>query len=448
MLREKYRRLFVLGRGGMGTVEAALEVGAGGYERVVALKRLLPDAVRDKRRADMFLREARVAALLEHPNVVRAYDYGEIEGELYLAMEYVEGQPLSRVLRALADAGERLPAPLAAFVLAEACEGLHAAHELHEDGQPLNLVHRDVSPQNVMIGYDGRVRLLDFGVAKIENENVTKTGEVKGKAAYMSPEQAMGEPLDRRSDLFGVGAILFECLELKRMWGDGTDMEVIRKLALEEPPPIADAPPELRDLYTKLVARDPKGRPATARDAADALRKIASGTNDDLRVLLERHFGAHAKEQRDKLARSLREVAPDKAEALRESVAPVSETRREEKKKSKAPFLIAGGLLVAGIAVWKLSQEPVNAPEPAPVRANVTAPVRATPTTPPPALSDSAPPVVASSVPVVVAKPPPSPRLSAPPPGTSTVTGAGAGSFTVPPKPVPTKPLDVDPTPF
>jgi serine/threonine-protein kinase len=407
----------------------------------------------------MFLREARVAALLEHANVVRAYDYGEADGELYLAMEYVEGQPLSRVLRALADARERLPAGLAAYVLAEACEGLHAAHELEEAGEPLNLVHRDVSPQNVMIGYDGRVRLLDFGVAKIESENVTKTGEVKGKSAYMSPEQAMGEPVDRRSDLFGVGAILFECLALKRMWGDGTDMEVIRKLALEEPPPLEkadkDAPTELRDLYTRLVAREAKARPASAREAADGLRKAAKGGPEDLRALLEKHFGDHAREQKEKLTRALHDVAPEKAEELRESVSPVSEGRRpavtveERKEKSRIPLFVGGALIVVlGLAAWRLSAQPVREPER--VRANVSpttvssAPPAASQPTPPPSVSASASSSseIPSPPPNAGARPPP-PTIR--PPSTSTSTSTTTSTSA---KPAASRPLDVDPTPF
>jgi len=348
-LASRYRSLFVLGRGGMGSVEAALEIDRrsepspakepGGearppFERVVALKRLLPDAARDARRVEMFLREAKLAAMLDHPNVVRAFDYGELDGELFLAMEYVEGQALSRVLRVVADAGEKLDAPLVAHVLAEVCDGLHAAHELKDAaGQPLNLVHRDVSPQNVMLGYDGHVRLLDFGVAKIEAESVTKTGEVKGKTAYMSPEQAMGDAIDRRSDLFGVGAVLFECLALKRMWGDGTDMEVIRKLALESPPGLeaagpagAGAPEEMCALYTRLVARDVKERPATAREVADALRALVPEGRESatkrLRALLDAHFKQQKEEQHARLTRSLEQVAPDQAKELRESVAP------------------------------------------------------------------------------------------------------------------------------
>lgn len=342
-LSARYRSLFVIGRGGMGSVEAALEIETStaprelgnrpdrGFERIVALKRLLPDAARDKRRVDMFLREARLAAMLKHPNIVRAFDYGEIDGELYLSMEYVEGQPLSRVLRTLAETGEQMSPALTAHVLREICRGLHAAHELVDpkSGQPLQLVHRDVSPQNVMLGYDGRVRLLDFGVAKIETENVTRTGEVKGKTAYMSPEQAMGEPLDRRSDLFGVGAILFECLALRRMWGDGTDMEVIRRLALENPPPLETArsvlPDGMSDLYGRLVARDVKGRPATALEVADGLASFIDDeerASRELRELLARRFADQAREQRARLTASLDHVAPAQADELRRSILP------------------------------------------------------------------------------------------------------------------------------
>lgn len=328
-LAQKYRSLFVIGRGGMGSVEAAVQLEG---ERVVALKRLLPDAARDKRRAEMFLREAKLAKLLDHPNVVRAFDFGEVDGELYLAMEYVEGQPLSRVLETLRKSGETLPASLVAYVLSEVCEGLHAAHELKDaSGASLNLVHRDVSPQNVMLAYDGHVRLLDFGVAKIETENVTKTGEVKGKTAYMSPEQAMGDALDRRSDLFGVGAVLFECLTLHRMWGDGTDMEIIRKLALEEPPPLADSAPEpMRALYTKLVARSAKDRPASAREVADALLALVPQGREaaakKVAKILESHFASQAEDQRKKLTTSLREsgLPPEPASVKPVSVKPVS----------------------------------------------------------------------------------------------------------------------------
>jgi eukaryotic-like serine/threonine-protein kinase len=371
-LSKRYRTLFVLGRGGMGSVEAALTVED---ERVIALKRLLPEAARDKRRADMFLREARVAAMLDHPNVVRAYDYGEIDGELFLAMEYVEGQPLSRLLRALAEAGTPLSLDAALYVVAEMCRGLHAAHELSdpETGKSLHLVHRDVSPQNVMIGYDGRVRLLDFGVAKIETESSTKTGEVKGKTAYMSPEQAMGEPLDRRSDLFGVGAVLFECIALRRMWGDGTDMEVLRKLALDEPP-VIDAPKPVAEIQAQLIARDPKERPASAADVAarlDALIRDGESAASELRDCLTRHFESDVTAQRRKLTTALHDVVPERAEAVRASTVDLipAKTRgslpQSKTNRWRVPIVIASAALTAA-AIWQFGRTRPD-PKPAPV---------------------------------------------------------------------------------
>ena len=283
-LEDRYRSLFLLGRGGMGRIEVALERGGNAApERIVALKRLLPESARDPRRKEMFLREARLGALLAHPNVVRAFAFGEIYDELFLAMEYVEGEPLSRVLTAIRESGRTLGPALTCHVLAEACEGLHAAHELAgPDGTPLNVVHRDVSPQNVMIAYDGQVKVLDFGVAKLDNaEHQTRTGEVKGKMAYMSPEQALGDKLDRRSDLFSVGAVLFECLTGRTMWGVGTDVELMRKLALEQPPVLDAAEtrvaPGLAALHARLVAREPGMRPRTAREVAHELRALGSG---------------------------------------------------------------------------------------------------------------------------------------------------------------------------
>ncbi|HEY8075284.1 MAG TPA: protein kinase [Labilithrix sp.] len=451
-LEAKYRSLLVVGKGGMGTVEAALDVAHG--DRIVALKRLLPDSARDARRVEMFLREARLATMLDHRNVVRAYDYGEVEGELFLAMEYVEGQSLARVLKAVA---KPLPPSLVAFVLAEVCDGLHAAHELTgEDGQPLHLVHRDVSPQNVMIGHDGHVRLLDFGVAKIEAESVTKTGEVKGKTAYMSPEQAMGEAIDRRSDLFGVGAVLYECLTSKRMWGDGTDMEVIRKLALEEPPPL-DGPPPLKTLYERLVARDAKARPATAREVAEALRAACPEGREEatraLKVLLDETFGDAIAEQRRRLEVALDDtVAPDKARELRESIAPssardasdTSAVRRSDPGArasiSDPPgvawgryAVLAGAAIVVGIVAWRLSPSIPEKDKGPPASSSHTAPdVTPTRSAPSAPSSDEIPAVSPSDSHTA---PSPSVSGSHTPPDVKPPSHSGGGRVLAQPKP-------------
>lgn len=494
-LSAKYRSLFVLGRGGMGAVEAALENGpteSGGERRVVALKRLLPEAARDKRRVDMFLREARLATMLRHPNVAFAYDYGDAGGELYLAMEYIEGQPLSRLLGALADKGKTLDAGLVAHVVAEVCEGLHAAHELRDDdGEALNVVHRDVSPQNVMVGYDGHVRLLDFGVAKIEAESVTKTGEVKGKSAYMSPEQAMGDPLDRRSDLFGVGAMLFECLTNRRMWGDGTDMEVIRKLALESPPSLAEAapeaPPELSALYTKLVARNASDRPSSAREVAQALRtsvRLAPETAARaLRAVLEEHFGQQAAEQRQRLADALDGKRAERRSGTPPSIPPAASTTPPPSVAVARPVaipsprrgpafpVVAGAALtlgVAGLGAWGLTREPApTSPAVASAAASVAAPT-AVPspvrTSAPIVTSAATSPLAVSAAPLVPtvrasAEPrPPSVRhASSAPSSTASTAPRPVVPTPTPPRdpaaasPTPTpspKPLDVDDHPF
>src|SRR5580698_8557722 len=156
-LAARYRSLFEIGRGGMGTIEVALERNAGGFERIVALKRLHPHSARERRQTEAFVREARLAVWLVHPNVVHAFDFGEIDGELFLAMEYVEGEALSTMIRAAREqTSGPLPPAIVASILADACEGLHAAHELRDPttGAPLNVIHRDVSPQNVMVSYE------------------------------------------------------------------------------------------------------------------------------------------------------------------------------------------------------------------------------------------------------------------------------------------------------
>ena len=303
----------------MGSVEVAVERGAGSIERMVALKRLLPQAANDLRHTEMFLREARLAALLNHPNVVHAFDFGALEGELFLAMEYVEGETLSAVIRRVHDQEGAFAPALAAYILAEACDGLHAAHELCDvNGTMLNVVHRDVSPHNVVVSYEGHVKLLDFGVAKIDTERgITRTGEVKGKTAYMSPEQAMGDKLDRRSDLYSVGSVLYECLAGEKMWGDGTDIEVIRRLALESPPRLENsaksAPAALADLHARLVSKDLSARPATARSVSEELRAFVAetGTRPDARVIravMTRLFAAEAAARKTQLTAALAEA--------------------------------------------------------------------------------------------------------------------------------------------
>lgn len=433
----RFATLLPIGRGGMGSVEVAVDRSDASRPRVVALKRLLADIAKDKRHVEAFLREARLALLLTHPNIVRAHWVGEQDGQVMLAMDYVDGEPLSEVLRA-----GKLPAALASYVIAEVCEGLHAAHELRDvGGTPLNLVHRDVSPHNVMITYDGRVLVLDFGVAKIDSgAGLTRTGEVKGKAAYMSPEQGLGDPVDRRSDLYAVGAMLFECVAGRRMWLGETDMAVLKQLALSEPPRLSGEgiPAELSDLASRLVARDRDGRPASAHEVADSLRALAGPvTAADLAAHMRAHFGDNEREKHERLESALELREPAEADALRASLLPV-----EAGAKPAAPVAMANRprrqwLVWAAIATaialpsaFFLIREPARSPPPSPTEVS-----------PPPASS-----VAPSPTPTPTPSPLPSPtRTTATPAIRSIPTRPSAA---VPSASASSRTPDVDPHPF
>lgn len=267
-----------IARGGMGVVELVLRR-EGSFERLHALKRLLPALRSDPSVRRMFLDEARVAGLLRHPNVVSVLDVGEDERGPYLVMDYVDGISLARLI-ADTPAGDLIPLGVCLSLLRQIAEGLHAAHELCDHaGAPLELVHRDVSPQNVLVGYDGVARVTDFGIAKaLGRSGGTTVGLLKGKAGYLSPEQLRFERLDRRSDLFSLGVVAYELLSGRRLY-DGDELSDIAQRILREPPPDlaevrGDVPDELVGLLFDLLSKDPAHRPATAAEVARALEVI------------------------------------------------------------------------------------------------------------------------------------------------------------------------------
>jgi len=208
---DDYLLIGALGRGGMAEVLLALQDGPGGFRKLVVIKRLLPHLADEPGVVEMFLDEARLAARLEHPHVVRTEKVGEADGRHFIAMEYLDGEPVSRILRETTRRGEPLPLPLAARVGADALDGLAYAHGASDyDGTALGVVHRDVSPQNLFVTYQGVTKLLDFGIAKAATqEGQTRTGFVKGRFGYLAPEQARGGDVDARADLFGMGVVLF-----------------------------------------------------------------------------------------------------------------------------------------------------------------------------------------------------------------------------------------------
>jgi serine/threonine protein kinase len=233
VLLGNYELLMELASGGMATVFVARQRGAAGFERVVVVKRVHRHLLRDRTFLDMFIDEARVASSIRHANVVSVIDVVEGDEELFLVMDYVESTALSSLWRAAVEMGERLPTSVAVRIVADMLAGLHAAHEVVDmRGQPLHVVHRDVSPQNVVVGVDGVSRLLDFGIAKAAYRIVeTQSGSLKGKIAYMAPEAARGEELDRRADIFAAGAVLYEAVTGQRLFEGENELDTLRRVS-------------------------------------------------------------------------------------------------------------------------------------------------------------------------------------------------------------------------
>lgn len=256
--------------GGMAEIYLARELDGDPGEYLV-VKRILPHFAVDRELVDMFLDEQRVSATLHHDNIVRTYDVGEVEGEYFISMEYLHGEDVRRIFRAVKKRGEQLPLELALTVVAGAAAGLHYAHEKRGmNFKPLGIVHRDVTPHNLVVTYDGVVKLLDFGVAKAANRQVsTQAGTIKGKIPYMSPEQCKGIELDRRSDIYALGIILYELTTGTRLYGaSGGELATMRRI-VEEPaePPSARVPgypPGLERIVLKALEKEPEDRYQTA----------------------------------------------------------------------------------------------------------------------------------------------------------------------------------------
>ncbi|MCC6217312.1 MAG: serine/threonine protein kinase [Polyangiaceae bacterium] len=315
----KYRLLATLGRGGMAEVFLAISQGPAGFSKLVVLKELRAELATDPDFLSMFMDEARLAARLRHPNVVQTNEVGEEAGRLYIAMEYLDGQPLSRVLSRMRG---QLPLPLHLRVIAETLTGLHYAHELRDfDGTPLAVVHRDVTPHNVFVTYGGEVKLVDFGIAKATDSSTeTRTGVLKGKAGYMAPEQAMADRVDRRADVFSAGVMLWEALVGQRMWRGLNDVAIVGRLLRGQIPSAAEARPDLPEVVLavlgKALAPDPADRYASAEELRLAVEQLArqAGPTPTARQLGEL-VGQVFAEERERL----REVIEAQIRRLREA---------------------------------------------------------------------------------------------------------------------------------
>lgn len=267
--------------GGMATVYYGRLAGSAGFSRTVAIKRMHPQFAKDPQFVEMFLDEARLAGRIRHPNVVPTLDVIALDGEVFLVMEYVQGESLSHLLQNVTARDERIPLDIASAIMCGALHGLHAAHEATDErGNPLQVVHRDVSPQNILVGSDGASRVLDFGIAKAAgHSHHTREGQLKGKLAYMSPEQLFGEQLDRRADVWAAGVVLWELLTLRRLFKQDDDNagSVLNNVINRPIPPPGtlnpDLPVKLDSIVLRALERDREKRFGSALELALALEE-------------------------------------------------------------------------------------------------------------------------------------------------------------------------------
>ena len=345
--RGDYELLCPIGEGGMAAVWIARLVRKRGFEKLVALKAILPKFAEDENFQEMFFDEARIASRIEHPNVVHVHDLGEEEQNLYLVMEYIDGHALTLLRKRIKKSGGTFPLGVAVRVVADACAGLHAAHELAgDDGTPLNVVHRDVSPQNILISTLGTSKVIDFGVAKAANRvaSKTSTGFVKGKVQYMAPEQALAKPVDRRADVWGAGAVLYHLVSGRYAFEADNHLELLTKFQRgDAPAPLpATVPASVSAIITRALTHDPAKRFRTADEMRLALE--ASGhvaAHREVGECLRANLGAETEKRRRALNAARAELdARATAAELDDDLMPTMPNARVPAVEKQMPIIV------------------------------------------------------------------------------------------------------------
>jgi eukaryotic-like serine/threonine-protein kinase len=322
----KYYLLERINVGGMAEVFKAKTFGVEGFERLLAVKRILPNIAEDEEFITMFIDEAKIAVQLQHANIAQIFDLGKVDESFFIALEYVHGRDLRSIFDRMRSRGEAVPIAMACYMVMQVCEGLDYAHNKRDgQGRELHLVHRDISPQNVLIGYEGEVKLIDFGIAKAAGKaSKTQAGILKGKFGYMSPEQVRGLPIDRRSDIFAVGIVLYELLTGERLFVGESDFSTLEKVRnVEIVPPSSynkKIPPELEKLVLKALARDPEDRYSNAIDLHDDLQSFLYSIGEfysrkDLSAWMKKTFAVEIEEDNAKLEQYRQIAAPVAASA-------------------------------------------------------------------------------------------------------------------------------------
>ena len=301
---QRYRVIKRLASGGMAEVFVAESAGIEGFKKQVAIKRVLPQLSKKEQFIAMFLDEARLSAHLSHSNVVSVFDIGVGDGTYFIVMEYVDGADLKAVVEHRKKIGRPLPVEAAAFIAAKMCQGLAYAHELEIDGKHLSIVHRDITPANVLITKYGEVKIVDFGLAKASSQLAeSDAGVIKGKFGYLAPETVLEQGVDQRVDVFAVGIILWEMLSGKRLFFGDTDFATVRLVRDAVIPPITKingaVPAELERLLARVLAKDPANRYGTARELGRDLTRFLyryghAVNEDDIALLVRDAMGASA----------------------------------------------------------------------------------------------------------------------------------------------------------
>lgn len=308
----KYYLLELINVGGMAEVFKAKMFGVEGFEKIVAIKKILPEVAEDQEFIKMFIDEAKIAVRLQHPSIVQILELGKIEDSFFIAMELVNGKDLKTIRKRLKRVDLLMPVEQSAYTIAQVCEGLDYAHRKTDDKMnSLNIVHRDISPQNMIISYEGTVKLIDFGIAKAKSKSTkTQAGMLKGKFSYMSPEQVSGQPIDRRSDIFSLGVVFFEMLTGKRLFLGKNDVETLEKIRKAEVPPPSvfnsSVPPEIDRIVFKALAKDREERYQWASEFAEDLQKFSYSsdknfTRQDMMNFMGEFFADEIEEETAKL---------------------------------------------------------------------------------------------------------------------------------------------------
>jgi serine/threonine protein kinase len=384
----KYLLLESIAVGGMAQLYRAKMKGAEGFEKLIAIKRILPHLSGEKDLVNAFIDEAKLAALLNHQNIVQIYDFGLMENSYFIAMEYLIGKDLRHIFSKAKEKNTPLGLEHALYIASRTCAGLDYAHKLTDfQGKPLNLIHRDISPQNLLITYEGEVKIVDFGIAKAAlKDTVTQNGLIKGKVAYMSPEQASGAKIDRRSDIFSAGILLYEMVTGKRMFA-GETLQVLERVrgGEFEPPETAKSglPPKIYEILRKALAKEIDRRYQSCGEMlADveecmfelSLRHTARGLAEYMKTLFQEEIKAENRKSQELQAMEVSPVKLEEEKGFGEDLQVVKEilekakamTQEETSRWTKSKGLygaLGGGVLLAIFLIWTLlfKGTPMNA---------------------------------------------------------------------------------------